>query len=72
LNHPLAAPLVRLAAVAPRRYISPGWDRFFVLGGSSEGHHYSDWFNDQGQRFNASQRQYSELPQRPDFVHHFP
>ena len=39
-------------------FISPGWDRFFVLGGTSEGHYYNDWFNDQGTRFNASQTQY--------------
>eukprot|EP01046_Picozoa_sp_COSAG06_P003748 COSAG06_NODE_149_length_22026_cov_33.454782_24_plen_146_part_00 len=39
-------------------YISPGWDRFFVLGGASEGHYYSDWFNDQGSRFNATNAQY--------------
>ena len=28
--------------------ISPGWDWFFVLGGSDEGHFYQNWFNDQG------------------------
>eukprot|EP00038_Savillea_parva_P026063 m.51112 g.51112 ORF g.51112 m.51112 type:complete len:719 (+) comp7286_c0_seq1:47-2203(+) len=39
-------------------YISPGWDRFFVLGGSSEGHYYADWFADQGQQFNAGQDDY--------------
>ncbi len=39
-------------------YISPGWDRFFVLGGSSEGHYYSDWYNDQGQRYTAKQNEY--------------
>lgn len=39
-------------------YISPGWERFFVLGGSSEGHYYADWFNDQGHRFNATNKQY--------------
>jgi N-acetylglucosamine-6-sulfatase len=39
-------------------WISPGWDRFFVLGGSSEGHYYSDWFNDQGQRYNATAAEY--------------
>ena len=39
-------------------FISPGWDRLFVLGGTSEGHYYNDWFNDQGTRFNASQTQY--------------
>ena len=38
--------------------ISPGWDRFFVLGGTSEGHYYSDWFADQGTRFNASGEEY--------------
>eukprot|EP00041_Stephanoeca_diplocostata_P019717 m.428607 g.428607 ORF g.428607 m.428607 type:complete len:603 (+) comp21380_c1_seq4:98-1906(+) len=39
-------------------YISPGWDTFFALGGSSEGHYYNDWFNDQGHRFTAAPGQY--------------
>jgi len=38
--------------------ISPGWDRFFVLGGLSEGHYYSDWFCDQGNRFDAGPMDY--------------
>lgn len=39
-------------------YISPGWDTFFALGGTSEGHYYNDWFNDQGHRFTAVPGQY--------------
>lgn len=39
-------------------YISPGWDRFFVLGGTSEGHYYADWFNDQGKRYTATGDEY--------------
>lgn len=39
-------------------YISPGWDRFFALGGTSEGHYYSDWFSDQGTLFTASNTSY--------------
>ena len=39
-------------------YISPGWDRFFVLGGTSEGRYYTDWFNDQGKRYNATAGEY--------------
>ena len=31
--------------------------RVKMIGGSSEGHYYNDWFNDQGHRFNATQRQ---------------
>eukprot|EP00054_Salpingoeca_dolichothecata_P016564 m.97355 g.97355 ORF g.97355 m.97355 type:complete len:550 (-) comp22037_c0_seq4:83-1732(-) len=38
--------------------ISPGWDRFFVLGGQSEGHYYADWFCDQGKRYNATADEY--------------
>lgn len=38
--------------------ISPGWDRFFVLGGNDEGHFYHNWFNDQGARWNATQDDY--------------
>jgi arylsulfatase A-like enzyme len=38
--------------------ISPGWDRFFALGGTSEGHYYGDWFADQGERYDASDEEY--------------
>ena len=34
-------------------YVSPGWDTFFALGGSDEGHFYNNWFNDGGRRFQA-------------------
>ena len=33
-------------------------DRFFVLGGQSEGHYYADWFNDDGKRYNAGVGEY--------------
>jgi hypothetical protein len=39
-------------------YISPGWDRFFVLGGASEGSYYADWFNDDGKRYDAGVDEY--------------
>ena len=39
-------------------YVSPGWDRFFALGGTSEGHYYADWFNDQGKRYVATDDEY--------------
>lgn len=38
--------------------ISPGWDRFFALGGASEGRYYADFFNDQGTRYNATRDEY--------------
>ena len=38
--------------------VSPGWDRFFVLGGSSEGRFYGDWFADQGERYDATDEEY--------------
>jgi N-acetylglucosamine-6-sulfatase len=41
-----------------RPRISPGWDRFFVLGGSSEGHYYANWFNDQGKKWVAGPDDY--------------
>ena len=39
-------------------FISPGWDRFFALGGPDEGHFYGNWFNDGGVRYNASEGTY--------------
>eukprot|EP00730_Choanoeca_flexa_P002376 TRINITY_DN11027_c0_g1_i9.p1 TRINITY_DN11027_c0_g1~~TRINITY_DN11027_c0_g1_i9.p1 ORF type:complete len:267 (+),score=42.99 TRINITY_DN11027_c0_g1_i9:789-1589(+) len=39
-------------------FVSPGWDRFFALGGSSEGHYYSDWYCDQGKRYTAGPDEY--------------
>jgi N-acetylglucosamine-6-sulfatase len=39
-------------------FVSPGWDRFFVLGGQSEGHYYADWFNDDGRRYTAKSTEY--------------
>ena len=36
----------------------PDQDRFFVLGGQSEGHYYADWFNDDGKRYDAGVGEY--------------